>query len=55
MKTLFEEATDWLYHQQRKHGLDEDYPKQAINGMSNWELLKLISEYLEFEYKEDKE
>ena len=51
MKTLFDEVTDWMFHQQGKHGFDEDYPEQLVNQMSNWEMLKAISEYLEFEYK----
>ena len=51
MKSLFEEVTGWMYHQQEKHGFDENIRRQLVNGMSNWELLQAISEYLEFEYK----
>lgn len=58
MTTLFEHVTGWMYHQQRKHGFDEDYPEQLVNRMSNWELLQCISEFLEeagIEIKPDEE
>ena len=45
--TLFEQVTGWIYHQQNKHGLGEDYAENLINNMSNFELLQAISEALE--------
>ena len=46
-KTLFEVATAGLDHQANKHDLGEDYAENEINNLSNWELLKVISEALE--------
>lgn len=45
--TLFEQVTGWIYHQQNKHQLGEDYTENLINNMSNFELLQAISEALE--------
>lgn len=45
--TLFEHITHWMYEQQTKHGFPDDYAESLVNSMSQFELLKLISEYLE--------
>jgi uncharacterized protein YpiB (UPF0302 family) len=46
-KTLLEQVTGWMTHQQHKHGLCDDYAEQTVNQMSNYELLVAISEALE--------
>lgn len=52
MKTLFQEVTGWMYFQQSKHDhlqvqYPDEYPEQLVNEMSNFKLLKVISDYLE--------
>lgn len=53
--TLFEHVTDWMYEQQIKHGFPDDYAESLVNSMSQFELLKLISEYLEQQDQQTKE
>lgn len=48
--TLYEKLTDWRLYQCRKHNLHEDedeYLKEQINGMSQHDFLREISEALE--------
>ncbi len=45
--TLFDYFTGWLYHQQYKHDLGEDFVEKEINKMSNFEFLKALSDAME--------
>lgn len=46
-QNLFDFVTDWMYHQQRKHGFEKDYSEQLVNQMTQWEFLQTLSDYLE--------
>jgi hypothetical protein len=46
-ETLYERFTAWLYLQQRKHDLGEDYVERYVNEMSNYEFLQELSRALE--------
>jgi hypothetical protein len=41
---LFEQVTKWMDIQAHKHEFGEDYVKNNVNAMSNYELLKAISD-----------
>lgn len=45
--TLLEDLMGWRLQQQHKHDLGETHAIDSINMLSNYELLELISEYIE--------
>ena len=45
--TLFEALTTWREHQANKHELGDDFTRQDINNLSNYDFLKELSEALE--------
>lgn len=45
--TLLEAVTNWMHHQRRKHGFDDNYAEQLVNQMTQYEFLESISEALE--------
>ena len=47
MPTLEEVMTKWRIEQAQKHGLGEDYARDSINQMSNYEFMQALSEAIE--------
>jgi hypothetical protein len=45
--TLYDAVTDWMQHQQHKHALGDDFVERTINGMSQHDFLKALSDALE--------
>ena len=47
MRTLFQTATDLLYKMRNERGLSISFVEDRINELTNFELLEIISNYLE--------
>lgn len=45
-QTLFGALTGWRAHQRNKHDLGETYVEDSINQLTQYELLREISDYL---------
>ena len=46
-KTVFNHVTDWMYIQQDKHDLGDDYVDYELGRMSRKEFLQAISDAIE--------